>query len=115
MFKVVVIEGKKIPMKATGLTARLYARYFNKDFISSFIGMKGLKDGTQTDSGVIDEIAWVLAKTANPDIPEIDLWLDQFESPFSIFKKAGEILSVIDRSFGTSINPKKKKKQAKNM
>lgn len=113
MFKVVTIEGKQIPMKATGRTARLYARYFNKDFISSFLQLKKLADGETADTAVFEEIAWTLAKTANESIPEIDEWLDQFDSPLSIFKKAKDVLSVIDKSFGTTVNPKKKDHQKK--
>lgn len=111
MFKVVTIEGKDIPMKSTGRTARLYARYFNKDFISSFLQLKKLADGETADTAIFEEIAWILAKAANDNIPEIDEWLDQFESPLSIFKKAKDILSIVDKSFGTTVNPKKKKNQ----
>lgn len=111
MYKVVTIEGKHIPMKSTGRTARLYARYFNKDFISSFLQLKKLADGETADTAVFEEIAWTLAKTANESIPEIDEWLDQFESPLSIFKNAKDIFSIIDKSFGTTVNPKKKKNQ----
>lgn len=111
MFKVIHIEGKHIPMKSTGRTARLYARYFNKDFISSFLQLKKLAEGGTADTAVFEELAWTLAKAANDNIPEIDEWLDQFESPLSIFKKAKDILSIIDKSFGTTVNPKKKKNQ----
>ena len=113
MYKVVNIEGKNIPMKSTGLTARLYSRYFGKDFFSSFLTLRGLKDGKQVDTSIFEEIAWTLAKTANPKIPDIDEWLDGFESPFSIYKKMGEIIRVIDKSFNNSVNPKKKTKKTR--
>ena len=87
MFKVINIENKAIPMKADGLTGRLYARYFGKDFISTFMKLRNLQNGGDADTGLFDELAWVLAKSANADIPDINEWLSQFNSPFSIFQK----------------------------
>lgn len=113
MFKVINIENKAIPMKADGLTGRLYARYFGKDFISTFMKLRNLQNGGDADTGLFDELAWVLAKSANADIPDIDEWLSQFNSPFSIFQKSKEIMAVVDKSFNVSVNQKKKKKEKK--
>lgn len=113
MYKVVVIEGKKIPMKSTGRTARLYSQYFHKDFLSTVFGLLKLKKGEITDTNIFDELSWVLAKTANENIPDIDEWLEQFDSPMSIFMKSQEIFGLINKSFTTTINPKKKKKRTK--
>lgn len=108
MFKVIVIEGKPIPMKSTGCTGRLYAQYFQKDLLSDFIMLKNLVDGQGVDTSVIENLAWTLAKNANDKIPSIDDWLGQFDSAFAIVNKMQEIMNLLDTSFATSVNPKKK-------
>lgn len=112
MERIVYIEKKAIPMKSNGLTARLYARYFQKDLICDFFELKKLGK-EQADTQVIENIAWVLAKTANNDLPDIEEWLSQFEEPFSVFRASKQFIGLLDKSFATSQNPKKKKNQTK--
>lgn len=111
MYKVIIIEGKKIPMKSTGRTARLYAQYFKKDFLSDFMNLQNIGNGNSVDLSIIEDLAWVMAKTANDNIPDIDEWLDQFKSPFSIPGKVDEIFEIVLNSMNTSINPKKNRKK----
>lgn len=108
MFKVIVIEGKQIPMKSSGRTGRLYAKYFQKDLLSDFIGLKNLVDGQGADTSIIENLAWTLAKNADEKIPDIDEWLEQFDSSFAIINKVKDIVALLDTSFATSVNPKKK-------
>lgn len=111
MYKVVVIEGKKIPMKSTGRTARLYSQYFHKDFLTEYSNLSKLGKGEYVDTSIIENIAWIMAKTANDKIPDIDEWLDKFSSPLSIYEKSEDILSVLKSSFNGSVVPKKKEQQ----
>lgn len=114
MFKTVTIEGKPIPLKSTGRTARTYAQYFNSDFIGDFYSFINFENGEGIRPNTIEQITWSLAKTANPNIPNIDEWLDQFESPLSLLKEIDSIMSVVYSSFGTQVKPKKKKQHQKN-
>lgn len=113
MFKTVTIEGKPIPLKSTGRTARMYAQFFNSDFIGDFYSLSKLADGGDIKPNVVEQITWSLAKTANPNIPDIDEWLEQFESSISLFEKFEEIMSVVNSSFKTQVKPKKKKPNQK--
>lgn len=112
MYKVVTIDNKKIPMKSSGCTGRLYARYFHKDFLQTLLKFKDI-DSNEVDFEVINELAWVLAKTANPSIKDIDEWLEQFDNPFSVFQAMPQITDLLGRSGATTVNAKKKVKQAK--
>lgn len=111
MYKVIVIEGKSIPMKSTGRTARLYAQYFKKDFISDFSNLGNLGKGQHVDTSLIENLAWVMAKTADDSIRDIDDWLDQFQSPLSLLEKSDEIFGIITNGFNTSVKSKKKHKK----
>lgn len=42
MFKVVTIENKKIPMRSSGMTGRIYAREFKKDLLSTIYNLPEL-------------------------------------------------------------------------
>ena len=111
MYKVVVIEGKKIPMKSTGRTARLYSQYFHKDFLTDYSNLSKLGKGEYVDTSIIENIAWIMAKTANDKLPDIDEWLDKFSSPLSIYEKSEDIFIILKSSFNGSVEPKKKERQ----
>lgn len=107
MFKVVKIENKQIPLKCNGSTAVKYSRFFNRNLISDFAELSKLQDKV-VDTDVLERLTWVMAKTANDDIPELEEWLSQFESPLSIYYSAPEILKTLDKSFITTKKSKKK-------
>lgn len=109
MFKVVTIENKKIPMRSSGLTGRLYAREFHKDFLSSITSLSKLDSGEQVDTEVINELAWILAKTANPKIKDYEDWLSTFETPLSIMQAMPQIMELIFTSSSSFVAQKKKK------
>jgi hypothetical protein len=108
MFKVVTIENKKIPMRSSGMTGRIYAREFKKDLLSTIYSLDKLKNGEQVDGEVINELAWVLAKTANPKIKDFEDWLDGFETPFSIMKAMPQITDLLFDSSSGIVKGKKK-------
>lgn len=108
MFKIVTIENKKIPMRSSGRTGRIYAREFKKDLLSTIYGLDKLKNGEQVDGEVINELAWVLAKTANPKIKDFEDWLDGFETPFSIMKAMPQITDLLFDSSSGIVKGKKK-------
>ncbi len=109
MYKVVRIEGKDIPMKSDGGTARLYRQYFKKDYLLE-IGkiQRGEIDNIEIFD-IVENLAWVMAKRANKRIPDIDKWLASFRYPDSIIKNANEIYQLVNLSLTTTVEPKKKK------
>lgn len=110
MYKVVRIEGKDIPMKSDGGTARLYRQYFKKDYLLE-IGkiQRGEIDNIEIFD-IVENLAWVMAKRANKRIPDIDKWLASFRYPDSIIKNANEIYQLVNLSLTTTVEPKKRKR-----
>lgn len=109
MFKVVTIDNKKIPMRSSGMTGRIYAREFHKDFLSTIYSLDNLGKGERVDGEVINELAWVLAKTANPKVKDFEAWLDSFDTPFSITKAMPQITELIFNSTSGMVQQKKRK------
>lgn len=107
MFKVVTIDNQKIPMKSSGLTGRLYAREFHKDFLSAIAALSNITEGEPGDYEVINELAWILAKTANPKIKDFEDWLSTFETPFSITQAMPQIMELIFVSSSGMVQEKK--------
>ncbi|MBC1752539.1 hypothetical protein [Listeria seeligeri] len=118
MEKTIDISGKKVPLKSTGATVLRYKQQFGKDYFSELMKMtkaiepmkKNKKNTNLADSDlslldfeVLYNFVWVLAKTANPSIPEPLEWLDGFDS-FPIV----EIMPEIEDLLAASIQTKKK-------
>lgn len=113
MLKVIKIENKEIPMMSNGGTLREYRHFFGRDLLVDFMKVKdAVQKGKYENfelSEIVEDIAWVLAHKANPNIKEIDKWLEQFDQAFSVLNSFGEIAKLLDNSMGTTVQPKKKK------
>ncbi len=109
-FKVIMIEGKPIPFKCDGSTAVKYSRYFNRNIFSDFMELSRSQERI-VDSNAVENIAWIMAKTADSNVPDFEEWLSQFSSPMVLYHKAKEILGTFDESFKTTKVPKKKSKK----
>ncbi|EAG2419275.1 hypothetical protein B4Q26_05520 [Listeria monocytogenes] len=118
MEKTIDISGKKVPLKSTGATVLRYKQQFGKDYFSELMKMtkaiepmkknKKMTNLADSDLSLLDfevfyNFVWVLAKTANPNIPEPIDWLDGFES-FPII----EIMPKVEDLLAASIQTKKK-------
>lgn len=81
MEKTIEISGKKVRFKATGGTTLRYKMQFGREYLSDIAKLDNMKDGNfdNLDLTVFYQIAWVLAKTADNNIPELIEWLDSFE------------------------------------
>jgi hypothetical protein len=90
MEKTILIDGKEIRFKSTGATALRYKAQFGKDYLSEILKLNNMNklDLEKFESGAFEgfdfevfyNIAWVMAKTATPSIPDPITWLDEFES-----------------------------------
>ena len=113
MLKTITIEDKQIPMISNGGTLREYRHFFKRDMISDLFKLeKGIETG-EFDSEVLENIAWVLAHRANPNIQPIDEWLGSFDNPFSIFNAYSQIKELINTGNKTTVKSKKKNHQKK--
>lgn len=114
MEKVLNIGGKQIKMKSTAGTMMRYRNNFNRDFIKDLVKLQGklsdkLEKGEEfeaIDLDLFEKIAWCMAKTADNSIPDIESWLDEFET-FDIMQVLPELMNLLVANM-EQLNDKKK-------
>ncbi|MBT2736166.1 hypothetical protein [Bacillus sp. ISL-7] len=117
MEKTILIDGKQVPFKSTGALPLRYKMQFGKDFFKEFLKLipqdklNNVQDGRLKAEDIQDldfelfyNITWVLAKTADPSIPDLLTWLDSFEE-FPI----GDIIEETQDLLMKSLQQSKKK------
>ena len=77
MEKIIQIGDKEVYLKSTASAPLRYKTQFKRDFFADVLDNIG-KDLSEIDLGVIYNIAWVYAKTADPTTPPPKQWLDTF-------------------------------------
>lgn len=114
MEKVLNIGGKQIKMKSTAGTMMRYRNNFNRDFIKDLVKLQTklsdkLEKGQEfeaIDLDIFEKIAWCMAKTADNSIPDIENWLDEFDT-FDIMQVLPELMNLLVANM-EQINDKKK-------
>lgn len=114
MEKTLNIGNKEIKMKSTAGTMMRYRNNFNRDFIKDLMNLQKkltnkIDNGTEfeaIDLDIFEKIAWCMAKTADNNIPDIENWLDQFDT-FDIMQVLPEIMELLVANM-EQINSKKK-------
>jgi hypothetical protein len=92
MEKTIIIDGKEVRFKSTAATPLRYKAQFGKDFFADVVKIGALEklmkldpenikreDLEGIDFDMFYNIAWTMAKTADPSIPDPIAWLDQFD------------------------------------
>ena len=112
MEKTIMIGEHKVPMKATGNTPKRYRNEFNEDLLMKLNNLYQQTDKTTgaindgADLSVIENLAYIMAKQADPTIGSQDDWLDQF-NPLDIYLSMKEIMNVWTESTQTLSQTKK--------
>ena len=111
MEKTLTIDNKKIQFKTNGATPLRFKAQFGKDYFQEIMKLAplenlGKKKNITKDLEVLDfevfyNISWIMAKTADPTIPEPIEWLEQFES-FPIAEVIPELQELLFASFQTT-------------
>jgi hypothetical protein len=115
MEKTITIDGRPVRFKSNGATPLRFKAQFGKDYLKEILKMSPLenvgkkKNVDQKNLEIIDfevfyNIAWIMAKTADPTIPEPLEWLETFDE-FPI----GEIFPEMQELLLSSISSSKKK------
>ena len=126
MEKVINIGGKDVKMRASALIPRMYRFKFGRDILRDMTSLKKAfkkrseipEDATdeqkeeaalsEMDLTIFENVAYIMAKHADPAIPDDpDEWLDGFEM-FSIYEVFPEILEMWELNNATTSKPKKK-------
>ena len=118
--KTIEIDGKQVEFKASAAIPRLYRIKFRRDIFQDVQRLANSWDGKNKDESKIFEVidleifenmAYIMAKHANPNIPNtIEEWLEQF-NVFSIYEILPIILELWNLNQETFVENKKKLNQ----
>ncbi len=113
--KTINIDGKDVTFKASAAIPRIYRVRFQRDIYKDLSVLeKAVDNGNEKESTldlfsleVFENIAYVMAKHADPSIPDTpEEWLDIF-STFSIYQVLPEIIKLWGLNVETTVNSKK--------
>lgn len=104
MKKTITIDGKDITFVATARTPLLYKQYIGKDL---FTEMNRVQTDQAAALDVFGNLAYVMAKQADPEIGDIDEWFDSF-GLFSLYTALPQLTSMWGVETATSVETKKK-------
>lgn len=121
--RTIQIDGKDVRLKSSGMLPRIYWAKFGRDLFKDFNDLKDdygkntKETEEKTDSSmsaisvnnlqVFENIAYAMAWHADPSVPDIEEWLEQFNI-FSIYEVMPVILTMWNANLKTSVVPKKK-------
>ena len=111
----VEIDGKQVPFKASAAIPRIYRIKFNWDIYKDLRSLeKAVGEGDEQNSNLdlfslemFENIAYVMAKHADPNIPDTpEEWLDEFNT-FSIYQVLPSIIELWGLNVQTEVESKK--------
>jgi len=111
----IMIDGKEVPFKASAAIPRIYRIKFHRDIYKDLDALsKAVGDGNEENSHLdmfslemFENIAYIMAKHADPSIPDTpEEWLDEF-STFSIYQVLPEIIKLWGLNVETQVESKK--------
>lgn len=95
--KTIQISGVDVPLKASAYTPVLYTNLFNKNIFAEMQDIITVAGQTGTvpfeKVMVLYNLTYCMAKQANPKIPPMEEWLDQFDI-YDIPAVAGDLISL---------------------
>lgn len=103
MEKIIRIDGRDVPFRATAAVPRLYRIKFGRDIMQD---MKAIQDALENAQNgeqpipvkmleVFENVAYLMARHADPDMKEhsVEEWLDTFGT-FSIYEVFPQLLEL---------------------
>ena len=111
----VEIDGKQVPFKASAAIPRIYRIKFNRDIYKDLRSLeKAVGEGDENNSNLdlfslemFENIAYVMAKHADPSIPDTpEEWLDEFNT-FSIYQVLPKLIELWGLNVQTQVDSKK--------
>ncbi len=113
--KKIEIDGKQVPFKASAAIPRIYRIKFNRDIYKDLRTLeKSVDNGNEENSSLdlfslelFENIAFVMAKHADPALPDTpEEWLDEFNT-FSIYQVLPAIIELWGINMKTDVDSKK--------
>ena len=113
--KTIEIDGKQVPFKASAAIPRIYRIKFGRDIYKDLALLeKSIGDGKEESSNLdmfslemFENIAFIMAKHADPSIPDTpEEWLDNFNT-FSIYQVLPQLIELWGLNVKTDVEAKK--------
>lgn len=114
MEKIIRIDDRDVKFKSTAGTPIRYKMQFKSEMMDDLQSlnekMQEVKVGKASfsfnDLRIFEQIAWAMVKTADPNTPPMENWLDDFEM-FSIYTILPELEDLILANFKSTDGQKK--------
>ena len=115
LMKKIEIDGQEVAFRASAAIPRIYRVKFHRDIYKDLRALeKAVGDSSEQESNLdmfslemFENIAYVMAKHADPSIPDTpEEWLDNF-STFSIYQVLPSIIELWGLNVQTDIQSKK--------
>lgn len=115
LIKQIEIDGRQVPFKASAAIPRIYRIKFNRDIYKDLSALeKSIGKGNEKESNLdlfslemFENIAYVMAKHADPGIPDSpEEWLDEFNT-FSIYQILPQLIELWGLNVKTDVETKK--------
>ena len=115
LIKDLEIDGKQVPFKASAAIPRIYRIKFGRDIYKDLSDLEKAVGKDKEESSSLDmfslemfeNIAYVMAKHADPTIPDTpEEWLDEF-STFSIYQILPQLIELWGLNVKTDVEAKK--------
>ena len=112
------IDERLVPFKASAAIPRIYRAKFGRDIFRDLVRLKkavpegGNEKGSDIqidDLEMFENVAYIMAKHADPAQPETpEEWMDQFDT-FSIYEVLPQLLALWYANTRTDVEAKKKR------
>lgn len=102
MERVIQLDEQDVRVRMSADTLRVYRQTFGRDLLVDMIQMQ-----ETLDMEVIENLFYICAKAADPDLPELDEWLQGF-STFALYHGAKELMKLWREENQTTSRRKKK-------
>ncbi len=115
MVKKIEIDGKEVAFRASAAIPRIYRMKFQRDIYKDLAALeKAVGDNTEEVNNLdmfslemFENIAYIMAKHADPSIPDTpEEWLDEFNT-FSIYQVLPKIIELWGLNMKTDVEAKK--------
>ena len=115
MTKNVEIDGQQVPFRASAAIPRIYRIRFHRDIYKDLAALEKAVDKSDAGASNLDlfslemfeNIAYVMARHADPTIPDTpEEWLDGFNT-FSIYQVLPQIIELWGLNVETDVHAKK--------
>ena len=115
MVQNIEIDGKQVPFRASAAIPRIYRMKFQRDIYKDLAALeKAVGDNAEEVSNLdmfslemFENIAYIMAKHADPSIPDTpEEWLDEFNT-FSIYQVLPKIIELWGLNVKVDVEAKK--------